>query len=124
MRKTQTSSSVEREYNRRACGAVIAYLPKDTAEAFKRKCADSGTSQASVIRAAVEKFLSDDESIYELNQKRERSCAAFLFFAHFLTGEVKQRTKITEAISGLTGNGFLFVLSTSAGCFTEQPPDT
>ena len=59
-RKTQTSSAGKRKYNRKAYGAVTAYLPKEMAEAFKQKCAETGISQAAIVRAAVEKFLADN----------------------------------------------------------------
>ena len=58
-RKTQTSSAVKRKYNQKAYGAVTAYLPKEMVEAFKQKCAETGISQAAIVRAAVEKFLAD-----------------------------------------------------------------
>ena len=56
-RKTKTSSAVKRKYNQKAYGAVVAYIPKDMAVAFKEKCAAEGISQAQIVRKAIEDFL-------------------------------------------------------------------
>lgn len=58
-RKTKTSSEVKRRYNQKAYGAITAYIPKATAQAFKEKCAAEGIPQAQIIRKAVEDFLKD-----------------------------------------------------------------
>lgn len=57
MAKTKTSSAVKRRYNNKVYSRVIAELPKDLVARFKEKCADTGVSQASVVKAAIEKFL-------------------------------------------------------------------
>lgn len=57
-RKTHTSTEVKRRYNSKTYTTVIAQLPKDLVAAFKEKCASQGVSQASVIRQAIEDFLS------------------------------------------------------------------
>lgn len=58
-RKTKTSSAVKRKYNQKAYGAVVAYIPKDMANAFKEKCAAEGVSQAQIVKRAVEDFLNE-----------------------------------------------------------------
>ena len=58
-RKTRTSSAVKRRYNQKTYTAVTAMLPKELAAAFKAKCAEQGVSQASVVKAAVERFLAE-----------------------------------------------------------------
>ncbi|MBQ9521682.1 MAG: hypothetical protein IJR72_03830 [Oscillospiraceae bacterium] len=58
-RKTHTSSEVKRRYNAKAYGAVTAMLPKELVTAFKAKCAETGVSQASVVKAAIERFLAE-----------------------------------------------------------------
>lgn len=57
-RKTKTSSAVKQRYNQKTYGAVTAYLPKEIVADFKEKCAAEGVSQAAIVRAAVEEFLS------------------------------------------------------------------
>lgn len=56
-RKTETSSAVKRRYNQKAYGAVTAYVPKEMAEEFKKKCAAEGIPQAQIIKKAIEEFL-------------------------------------------------------------------
>ena len=58
-RKTTTSSAVKRRYNQKTYGAVTAYIPKEMAEAFKKKCADDGIPQAQIIKKAIEAFLNE-----------------------------------------------------------------
>ena len=58
-RKTRTSSEVKRRYNAKTYGAVTAMLPKEMVAAFKTKCAETGLSQASVVKAAIERFLAE-----------------------------------------------------------------
>lgn len=57
--KTTTSTEVKRRYNDKVYSWVRAELPKDTVEAFKAKCKETGVSQASVLLEAIEKFLGD-----------------------------------------------------------------
>ena len=56
-RKTKTSSAVKNRYNSRVYGSII--VPKEMAEAFKEKCAATGTAQAQVIKKAIEEFLAE-----------------------------------------------------------------
>ena len=56
-RKTRTSTAVKARYNKKAYGAITAYVPKDLAAAFKEKCAAEGVPQAQVIKKAIENFL-------------------------------------------------------------------
>lgn len=56
-RKTRTSTAVKARYNKKTYGAITAYVPKELAEAFKKKCAAEGISQAQIIKKAIEDFL-------------------------------------------------------------------
>jgi len=56
-RKTKTSSAVKQRYNQKTYSAVTAYLPKELAENFKKKCREEGISQAQIIKQAVEEFI-------------------------------------------------------------------
>lgn len=56
-RKTKTSTAVKRRYNEKTYTLISASVPKETAAAFKRKCAAEGVSQAQIIKAAIEEFL-------------------------------------------------------------------
>jgi predicted DNA binding CopG/RHH family protein len=58
-RKTKTSSAVKNRYNNRVYGSVIVRIPKDMAEAFKAKCAATGTPQAQIVKKAIEQFLEE-----------------------------------------------------------------
>lgn len=58
-RKTKTSSAVKNRYNNRVYGSIIVRIPKEMAEAFKEKCAVTGTAQAQVIKKAIEQFLAE-----------------------------------------------------------------
>ncbi len=59
MAKTKTSSAVKRRYNNKVYSQIKFELKKDLVAEFKEKCAAEGISQASVIREAIEKFLSE-----------------------------------------------------------------
>ena len=56
-RKTTTSTEVKRRYNNRVYSKIQAELPKETVEAFRAKCKQTGVSQASVILESIENFL-------------------------------------------------------------------
>lgn len=56
-RKTTTSTAVKAKYNKKTYTAITAYVPKETAEAFKAKCKDTNTPQAQIIKKAIEDFL-------------------------------------------------------------------
>ena len=58
-RKTHTSSAVKQRYNEKAYDVIRAAIPKELAAAFKAKCTEQGVSQASVVKAAVERFLAE-----------------------------------------------------------------
>lgn len=58
-RKTKTSSAVKDRYNARVYGSILTRVPKPLAEAFKAKCAETGTPQAQVVKRAIEQFLRD-----------------------------------------------------------------
>lgn len=56
-RKTTTSTAVKARYNKKTYGAITAYVPKDIAEAFKKKCIAEGIPQAQIIKKAIDDFL-------------------------------------------------------------------
>ena len=56
-RKTKTSSAVKNRYNSKVYDSIIVRVPKETAAAFKAKCAAEGISQAQIIKQAIEAFL-------------------------------------------------------------------
>ena len=58
-RKTKISSAVKNRYNRRVYSSIIVRVPKAMAEAFKAKCAATGTPQAQVLKKAIEAFLTE-----------------------------------------------------------------
>ena len=60
-RKTTTSTEVKARYNKKTYTAVTAYVPKETAAAFKEKCAAEGMPQAQIIKKAIEEFLDNTE---------------------------------------------------------------
>ena len=57
-RKTRTSTEVKRRYNEKTYTLISASVPKETAAAFKAKCAAEGLPQAQIIKKAIEDFLS------------------------------------------------------------------
>ena len=57
-RKTRTSTEVKRRYNEKTYTLISASVPKETAAAFKAKCAAEGIPQAQIIKKAIEEFLS------------------------------------------------------------------
>lgn len=57
-RKTRTSTEVKRRYNEKTYTLISASVPKETAAAFKTKCAAEGIPQAQIIKKAIEDFLS------------------------------------------------------------------
>ena len=56
-RKTKTSTAVKNRYNKKVYDSIIVRVPKETAEAFKAKCAAEGVPQAQIIKKAIECFL-------------------------------------------------------------------
>ena len=57
-RKTRTSTEVKRRYNEKTYTLISASVPKETAAAFKAKCAAERIPQAQIIKKAIEDFLS------------------------------------------------------------------
>lgn len=57
-RKTRTSTEVKRRYNEKTYTLISASVPKETAAAFKAKCAAEGIPQAQIIKKAIEDFMS------------------------------------------------------------------
>ena len=58
-RKTKTSTAAKTRYNEKTYDIISVRVPKDTAAAFKAKCAAEGVPQAQIIKKAIENFLSD-----------------------------------------------------------------
>lgn len=58
-RKTTTSATVKNRYNKKVYTQIITAVPKETAEAFKAKCAAKGIPQAQIIKKAIEAFLAE-----------------------------------------------------------------
>ncbi len=56
-RKTKTSTKVKTRYNQKTYDVISVRVPKETAEAFKAKCAAEGVPQAQIIKRAIEQFL-------------------------------------------------------------------
>ena len=81
-RKTKTSSAVKNRYNNRVYGSIIVRVPKEMAQAFKEKCAETGTPQAQIVKKAIEEFLAKYAELRRaasyaalfLPQKEERKC--------------------------------------------------
>lgn len=59
-RKTKTSSAVKNRYNKKVYDSIIVRVPKEMGAAFKKKCAETGTPQAQVIKRAIEQFLAEE----------------------------------------------------------------
>ena len=58
MAKTTTSTSVKRKYNEKTYTNIRVAVPKQLGEDFKEKCKIENISMASVIKKAIEDFLS------------------------------------------------------------------
>lgn len=56
-RKTCTSSAVKDRYNKKVYDNISVRVPKETAAAFRAKCAEEGISQAQIVKQAIENFL-------------------------------------------------------------------
>ncbi len=59
-RKTRTSSAVKNRYNEKVYDRVTVCVPKEMAVAFKEKCAETGISQAQIVKKAIEEFLKEE----------------------------------------------------------------
>ena len=58
---SNTSWQVKQRYNEKVYARMGFQLDKDLVEKFKEKCERYGISQASVIKAAIEQFLAEEE---------------------------------------------------------------
>lgn len=58
-RKTYTSTAVKSRYNKKAYDRITVSVPKETAEAFKAKCAAEGIPQAQIIKKAIEAYINN-----------------------------------------------------------------
>ena len=58
-RKTHTSTAVKQRYNQKTYGTIKVLLPKELVAEFKEKCTARGVSQASIVKAAIERFLAE-----------------------------------------------------------------
>lgn len=56
-RKTKTSTAVKNRYNEKVYDQIAVKLPKELVKNFKEKCKDTNTSQAKIIKEAIENFL-------------------------------------------------------------------
>ena len=56
-RKTKTSSTVKNRYNNKVYTPILVRVPKEMAARFKEKCAETGVSQAQIVKQAIEQFL-------------------------------------------------------------------
>lgn len=59
-RKTHTSTEVKARYNAKVYSNLSLKLPKELVANFKEKCTREGVSQASIIKKAIEEFLSKE----------------------------------------------------------------
>ncbi len=59
-RKTHTSTEVKARYNAKVYSNLSLKLPKELVANFKEKCTREGVSQASIIKKAIEDFLSKE----------------------------------------------------------------
>lgn len=60
-RKTKTSTAVKTRYNSKTYDVISVRIPKETAAAFKEKCAETGAVQAQIIKKAIQEFLDNDQ---------------------------------------------------------------
>lgn len=58
-RKTKTSTEVKSRYNEKVYDVISIRVPKETAAAFKAKCAAENIPQAQIIKKAIEQFLAE-----------------------------------------------------------------
>lgn len=59
MTKSKTSTASKRKYNNKVYAKIQVELPRELVECFKLKCKETGTSQASIIKKAIENFLNE-----------------------------------------------------------------
>ena len=58
-RKTKTSTEVKSRYNAKVYDVLAVRVQKETAAAFKAKCAAEGIPQAQIVKQAIERFLAE-----------------------------------------------------------------
>ncbi len=57
--KHYTSTEIKRRYNNKVYSKIQAELPSELVAEFKAKCAETGISQASVFRKAMDEFIEE-----------------------------------------------------------------
>lgn len=60
MANKNAATKAKRRYNNKVYSQIKFELPKGLVARFKEECVERGVSQASVIRGAIEKFLSEE----------------------------------------------------------------
>ena len=86
-RKTHTSTEVKRRYNEKTYTLISASVPKETAAAFKAKCAAEGIPQAQIIKKAIYRFISTSQ-IRNANLTIRIICFTYLY-RHYIMGTVR-----------------------------------
>ena len=61
-KKSTTSTEVKRRYNAKMYATVRAELPKELVNSFKALAHTRGDSVASILRQAIERYLSEGEN--------------------------------------------------------------
>lgn len=56
--KSRTSTAVKRRYNEKTYALLAAQLPKQLVAEFKERCRKNGVSQASILKLAIEEYIS------------------------------------------------------------------
>ena len=56
--KSRTSTAVKRRYNEKTYTLLAAQLPKQLVAEFKERCRKNGVSQASILKLAIEEYIS------------------------------------------------------------------
>lgn len=49
------------KYNAKAYDSISIRLPKELVQRFREKCAETGDSQAGILKAAIEEYLGRSE---------------------------------------------------------------
>ena len=55
----RTSTAVKARYNQKVYDVISVRVPKEMAEAFKKKSQEKGIPQAQIIKKAIEEFLNE-----------------------------------------------------------------
>ena len=56
--KSRTSTAVKRRYNEKTYTLLAVQLPKQLVAEFKERCKENGVSQASILKLAIEDYIS------------------------------------------------------------------